>query len=292
MKHSTLFLCLIFLLSACCQSDKTVEKKIRFAFMTDVHLNLSNGADRWSGWAQALDSVKALDVDFIILGGDLIDVSSGQTNYIAHSTADSLFTALKQTLNNTKIAYYPTIGNHDRYFDAEQGYTGGDEVFSNVFGPSYHTFENNGVQFFILNSVQLSNGNDLCIGDKQMEWLKGELQKIPADRPIIVSTHVPVYSIYYPVVEGRYTFTDIITNYKELLKVFEGHNLQLVLQGHQHLYEEIYSQEVQYITGGAVCAGWWGGEFYGTEEGFLLVEIDNDNIFHWEYIDYGWTPKR
>lgn len=291
MKQTTMLFCLIFLLSACCQSEKTTEKKIRFAFMTDLHLNQSNGADRWSGWAQALDSVKALDVDFIILGGDLIDVSSGQTNYVAQSTADSMFTVLKQTLDETKIKYYPTIGNHDRYFDAEQGYVGVDEVFSKTFGKSYYTFETNGVQFFILNSVQLSNGNDLYINEKQMEWLKSELQNIPADKPIIVSTHVPVYSIYYPVVEGKYVPIDIITNYKELLKTFEGHNLQLVLQGHQHLYEEIFSQEVQYITGGAVCAGWWGGAFYGTEEGFLLVEVDKDNKISWDYIDFGWTPK-
>ncbi len=291
MKHTTLFFYLIFLLSACNQPEKNTEKKIRFAFMTDLHLNQSNSADRWSGWAQALDSVKALDVDFIILGGDLIDVSSGQTNYISNSTADSMFTVLKETLDGTGIMYYPTIGNHDRYFDAEQGYTGGDEVFNKTFRQSYYTFETNGIQFFILNSVQISNGSDLSIGEKQMEWLKKELQTIPADKPIIVSTHVPVYSIYYPVVEGRYASIDIITNYKELLKTFEGYNLQLVLQGHQHLYEEIFSQEVQYITGGAVSASWWGGAFHGTEEGFLLVEVDKYNTTSWEYIDFGWTPR-
>jgi predicted phosphodiesterase len=71
----------------------------------------------------------------------------------------------------------------------------------------------------------------------------------------------------------------VITNYKALLKVFEEHNLKLVLQGHQHLYEEIFSQDVQYITAGAVCAGWWSGAFHGTEEGFLVVEVDSNNKF-------------
>jgi hypothetical protein len=45
------------------------------------------------------------------------------------------------------------------------------------------------------------------------------------------------------------------------------------------------------ITAGAVCASWWNGAFHGTEEGFLLVHIDKNNQFKWEYIDMGWDAK-
>ena len=69
--------------------------------------------------------------------------------------------------------------------------------------------------------------------------------------------------------------------------MFKGKNLKLVLQGHQHLYEEIKTLGVQFVTAGAVSANWWGGNYHGTEEGYLLVKIDGDKFTH-EYVDYGW----
>lgn len=189
------------------------------------------------------------------------------------------------------LDYYPTLGNHDRYFDKENGFVEGDEIFKTYFKESYYTFEKKGVRFFVLNSVQVEGDKDLMVDQKQMEWLQHKLAKVDKSTPIVVSTHVPVYSIYYPVVENRYVFQDIITNYKEVLKAFEEHSLKLVLQGHQHLYEEIFSQNVQYITGGAVCANWWNGAFFGTKEGFLIVEADASNKFTWQYLDYGWMAK-
>lgn len=285
---------LIFLLSLCLAftlGAQQSKKNLRFAFMTDIHQNKNNDENSAEGLKQALSKVKGQGVDFIVLGGDLVDVS-GMSADMNKQVADSLHLAFKQTMEQSKLPYYPTLGNHDRYFDPAAGYTEGDELFKAYFKESYYTFEQKGVRFFILNSVQRKEGKEgYYVGDKQMEWLKSELANVSPTTPIVVSTHVPVYSIYYPVVENKYVFVDVIANYKELLGAFEGHSLKLVLQGHQHLYEEIFSQNVQYITGGSICAGWWSGAFHGTEEGFLVVDVDKDNRFTWQYVDYGWTPK-
>ena len=32
-------------------------------------------------------------------------------------------------------------------------------------------------------------------------------------------------------------------------------------------------------------------EYYGTDEGYLKVNIDGDD-FDWEYVDYGWEAKK
>lgn len=206
--------------------------------------------------------------------------------------ADSLYAVIKQAFDATGTPYYQTIGNHDRYWDEENGFVNGDELFNSYFKESYYTFELNGIRFFVINSVQNGGVTGLMVGEEQMAWIQDQLKNVSAETPIVVSTHVPFYSLYYPLVENRYVYVDVIANYKELLKTFENHNLQLVLQGHQHIHEEIKLQDVQFITGGAVSAGWWGGAFWGTEEGFLLVEIDENNHFSWEYIDYGWTAKK
>jgi 3',5'-cyclic AMP phosphodiesterase CpdA len=293
MNKKTHFICLFLLFSVffSCTQQKQERKKLRFVFATDIHLNKANSRDRLNGFIQALDSIKASKIDFVIFGGDLVDIS-GITNSLNRQQADSMYTVFKQTVDKTGLTCYPTIGNHDRYFDENEGYIEGDELFKAYFKESYYTFEKEGVRFFILNSVQYDEKRDgFLIGEKQMEWLRKELSAISSSVPIVVSTHVPVYSIYYPVVDGVYVFRDIIANYKELLKTFEEHNLKLVLQGHQHVYEEIFSQDVQYITAGAVCAKWWDGKFHGTKEGFQIVEVDENNNFSWKYAGFGWIPK-
>ncbi|MDR1960249.1 MAG: metallophosphoesterase [Planctomycetaceae bacterium] len=266
--------------------DKAPQKKLSFAFLTDVHLNKNNSNDRLNGFQQCLERVKKTDASFIVFGGDLVD-NSGMGKNNTREECENLFDLFKETVDAAGLKYYPAIGNHDRFFDKESGYVAGDELFKVYFKDSYYTFERQGVHFFVLNSV-FSN---YAIPKEELDWLKAELEKVPLDAPIVVVTHVPVYSIYYPVTAGKYTSADIIVNNKELLAAFKKHNLKLVLQGHMHLYEEIFSQKVQYITGGAVCANWWNGSFHGTEEGFLFIEVDSENHFTWRYVDYGWQPK-
>jgi DNA repair exonuclease SbcCD nuclease subunit len=285
------FLLLIFAVLSFSAFAQQKQEKVRFIFGTDVHLNIRNNNDRLNGFKQALNKMKESKADFVIFGGDLVDVS-GMSNNVSKHQVDSMYNAFKQTVDNTKMRYYTTIGNHDRYYNKDNGYIEGDEMFKQYFKESYYTFEEKGVRFFVLNSVQNIEGKGgFYVNEKQLEWLKKELSNISASTPIVVSTHVPVYSIYYPVVEEKYVFTDVIMNYKELLKTFEKHNLKLVLQGHQHLYEEIFSQNVRYITAGAVSAAWWEGPFHGTEPGFLIVEADNSGDFTWEYVDFEWIAK-
>ena len=300
------FMCFLFLESCTRETDA----KLRFAFMTDIHLNYNNEGDCFSGLRKALDTVQKYNIDFIMLGGDCVDVDGLGGNF---DRADSMYAALKNMLDKHPAKIYPAIGNHDRFFDTARGYKEGDELFKKFFQESYYTFEQKGVRFFVLNSVQIEDESAYAgeqqmewlqnsspqrfevpyyVGKQQMEWLQNNLKNISAETPIVVITHVPVYSIYYPVVEGKYVFVDIIANYQQLLKAFDNHNLKLVLQGHQHLYEEIYSRGVQYITGGAVSAGWWYGAFWETEEGFLIVDVDRNNNFTWNYVDYGWTATR
>ncbi|MCD8044570.1 MAG: metallophosphoesterase [Tannerellaceae bacterium] len=290
MKAKITFSLFILFLSAVCIQAQQSSVKLRFAFLTDIHLNQSNSNDRYNGLLSALDKMKEMNVDFFLTGGDMVDVS-GMNKIFPEEVTDSMYTVIKTTFDQTGIPYYPTIGNHDRHFNKEKGFTGGDEFFKKYFGDSYYTFEQKGIRFFILNSVQTGTESGYYIGLEQMAWLKKELSEVPASTPIICTTHVPVYSLYYPVVEGRYEFVDVISNYRELLNAFDGKNIKLFLQGHQHLHEEMLLQGVHYVTGGAVCGNWWNGPFHGTQEGFLLLEIDENNNITWQYIEYGWQAR-
>ena len=79
----------------------------------------------------------------------------------------------------------------------------------------------------------------------------------------------------------------VVVNSKEVLDLFKGYNLKLVLQGHLHTVEDIYIDGIHFITAGAVSARWWTGPNMGFEEGFMLINVKGED-FDWKYVDYGW----
>lgn len=281
MKQFSSFFLLILL-----AADTYAQEKFSFAFLTDLHMNKRPEARAFEGLKMAINHVESAGVDFVITGGDNVDVDGMKPEM--RTNAVQLYQEYKDIIGQSSLEnWYLTIGNHDRYWgDGEKGGVYGEALFRSFFGDTYYTFDHKGWRFIVLNSAEIFDGN-YCISDAQYQWLENVLDNTSARQPIIVSVHVPFLSLYYPVLEGRYTATDTFVNQKQVFDRFAGHNLKLVLQGHQHLYEEINVKGVQFITAGAVSAKWWSGAFHGTEEGYLKININGDQ-FDWEYIDYGW----
>lgn len=261
------------------------QERFSFAFLTDIHMNANPETRSLAGFKQAVKQAETKGVDFIVTGGDNVDVDGMKGD--RREAAVALYRDYKEVADQSQLPFYYTIGNHDRFWgDGKSSGSDGERLFESFFGKTYYSFEHKGWLFIVLNSTQVCDGQ-YCVDSVQQQWLADLLANTPSNQPIVVSAHVPFLSLYYPVLEGRYTAADTFVNQKQLFDLFGNHNLKLVLQGHQHLYEEIKVKDVQFITAGAVSAGWWGGAFHGTEEGFLLVHADGDD-FTWEYVDYGW----
>jgi len=265
--------------------------------MTDIHLQPEKNAVE--GFKLAIDSVNKLKPDFVITGGDLI-MDALEANY---GRADSLYQLYMKTIKNVEVPVYNTLGNHEVFawykgsgadtLHPEKGKT----MFQNRLGKTYYSFDHKGWHFLILDSVEEAEDDEGYVGgisQDQLEWIKEDLSKIQKDVPICVSVHIPVLTImtqiYYggtnkPIGKGL-----AITNFKDLLELFDEHNLKLVLQGHTHILEDIYIDGIHYLTSGAVSGRWWTGDLEGCEEGFLLLKVKGDE-FDWEYVDYGWTVE-
>ncbi len=268
-----------------CAGKQNKKDVFSVAFLTDIHLNKGdNGC--FDGFLKALETARQKDADFFLTGGDNVDIDVLKDD---SATAHELYQRFLNIKNESPVPIYPTIGNHDRYSGAySDDPMRGSALFESYFEHSYYTFAHKGWQFIVVNTVQVVDGK-YAIAPQQYEWLKGELKKIGTTAPIVLVGHVPVLSVYTPAISEKYGF-DSFSNFREILNLFTDYNLKLVLQGHQHLYEEIYTRGVQYITGGAVSASWWGGPYYGTQEGFLFLTFYEDD-FDWEYVDYGWEVK-
>lgn len=261
-----------------------------FAFMTDVHMNTRDMEVSSKGLRRALEHAKSEGVDLVIFGGDLVDIDRLQPEDSLQ--ADRLFMAFKSIVEEAGIKAYFTIGNHDRYYTFNnQPDAPGFNLFQKHLGETYYSFDHKGIHFVVLNSVQVNDSTKkYMIGPEQLEWLETDLAKLPDQTPLVVSTHVPFQSLYYPAMEGVVKDVDMVSNFKEVWDILLNHDLKVILQGHQHLHEELLVNKTNFVTGGAICAAWWQGPLLDTEEGYLLITVDDNNNFSWKYMDYGWDP--
>jgi 3',5'-cyclic AMP phosphodiesterase CpdA len=202
-----------------------------------------------------------------------------------------------------KADLYPVMGNHDLVAaiptDGTPAADNPRAVYLDRMGlqRTYYSFAAAGYHFIILDSIQVT-GDDYryhgIVGRQQLAWLKQDLATVPNGRPIIVATHIPLLTSFFNASKGA-TYAArpnrVIVNNREVLEIFEGHNLVLVLQGHLHVNEMIKWQNTTFITGGAVCGKWWRGAWYGTEEGFYDITVTGNRV-KGTYIDYGWQAKR
>ena len=172
----------------------------------------------------------------------------------------------------------------------------GEKMFEKRLGHSYYSFEHKGWKFMIINSIEdTKNGNYAGqVDTAQISWIKSELKKADHTTPIVLSTHIPFITASTQKYDGSTLPNDsslVVFNSKEVISLFTGYNLKLVLQGHLHTVEDIYIDGIHFITGGAVSGGWWRGPNRGFEEGFMYITFRNDD-FRWRYVDYGWNVKK
>jgi len=291
---------LVLLLTGCTgtRDQKTEEESdgFTFAFLTDIHLKPEMGAPE--AFQMAIDTVNALNPDFVLTGGDLVD----DALYASHERADSLYQLYISMEKGFQMPVYNAMGNHEHY-----GYNSnppadpsdpdyGNGMFERLIGKRYYSFDHKGWHFMVLEGTQKGDGtwgNYLgMIDEPQMEWIRDELSQLDPATPIVLITHIPLVSIM-PQIQNGPLYADnqsaLIINQREVLAPFRNMNLKLVLQGHLHALEEMnLLNRVRFITGGAVCGSWWRTpDDAPFQEGFLLLKVSGDELT-WKYIDYGW----
>ena len=292
---------LIALLMSCkkesVQSEnKNADSSFTFVYLTDIHLYPDKGAPE--AFQQVIDTVNKMDPDFVMTGGDLIMDALGQR----YENADSLYRLYNTYASQFKMPVYNTIGNHEVFglyeasgVDTTHNFYN-EKLYEARIGKKYYAFDHKGWRFMVLDAIGQTPGRKYIgyIDSMQVDWIKQELQQLNKSTPIALSVHIPFLTVLTELQEGALVPNGkgiIINNAKEVLELFQDHNLKLVLQGHLHYLEDIYVNGIHFITAGAVSGSWWNGPRMGVEEGFLKVEVQGED-FDWEYIDYGWDAMQ
>ncbi len=270
---------------------------LRFVFFTDIHARTE--------WDTPLAMEKAARVindvkpDLTVVGGDLI---TDGFEYSAETVAPrwDAYMAMHQMIESD---IYPVMGNHDLVAAMPVDGTPPAEdpraIYRAKMGleRTYYSFNAAGYRFIVLDSTYVT-GDDLkyngFIWPEQMEWIREDLSRAEKDTPIVLLSHIPLLTIFYGATEGMdqpAPRNRVLVNNRQVLSLFRHHHLLLVLQGHLHALEMIEWRNTTFINGGAICAKWWRGPWFGTEEGFCVITLNGDRI-DWEYVDYGWEARR
>jgi hypothetical protein len=229
---------------------------VRFAVIGDM----GNGSRRQTETARRMwTEHERFPYEFVITVGDNMYGGQDPEDY------ERKFVVPYKPIIDAKIPFYAALGNHDKPEQVKY------ELF-NMNGQRYYTYTKGRVQFFALDSVELTPA--------QLVWLEGELQKSTALWKV-AHFHHPIYS------SGLRHGPTLVMR-AALEPLFSTYGVQAVFTGHEHFYERLYPRYgiQQFICGsggqlrkggirkGSVetAAG------YDQDNAFMLVAIEGDTM--------------
>lgn len=177
---------------------------------------------------KALDAAgEKFNYDFIVNCGDVTDSGS---NIKQWSYAQNMLSSI---LGNTSTVI--AAGNHESSHGALASYYN----FGNLGNGSsqdtetgvYYSFNYGKTHFIVLNT---NDYNKNGLGNKQLRWLKADLEEANSNSNIsniVVAMHKGLYSVGSHVEDS-----EVLAMKKQLTQVFAENGVDLVLQGHDHVY--------------------------------------------------------
>ena len=268
------------------------QDRIRFAYLTDIHVKPDPIAE--AGMANAFHHAQSLKpkVDFIINGGDSIMDALEADKQKTQIQWDLFHSILKK---ENSLPVYHCIGNHDIWGwfikndrpETDKFY-GKQWVQETLQMPQrFYSFTKGKWHFIILDSTQLNpaGGYIAYLDAEQLAWFQQELEQTPGDKFICIVSHIPVLSICAGLFFDK-TETNgdlkiqrnlMHTDFLSLKKVFLKYpNIKVCLSGHIHLQDELDYLGIKYYCNGAVCGNWWKGAFQEFAPAYAVIELYDD----------------
>lgn len=224
---------------------------------------------------QALDI--AGETDFVLHTGDLIETAEVEDEWL------DIFSQSEESWLKQPLVVAP--GNHDEY-----SLNGGDvleEKFNehinapvtndHISGGSYYSFGYNGVHFVVANTNDNKESEDnpegKALGEEQLAWIEEDIKKARENgaKWVILTYHKPLYSKSYHSLQDE----DVQKVREEFMKMIDDLDVDLVLQGHDHVVSRTKSLN-----------------FVPTEESFSNAVIDQAEVVVQDNnVEYYKNPK-
>jgi 3',5'-cyclic AMP phosphodiesterase CpdA len=168
---------------------KTRVASFSFVQVSDSHIgfNKEPNPDARATFREAVAKIKALPEKpaFILHTGDVSQLSKAQE-----------FDDADQILKEAGLPVFHVPGEHDM-LDEGQGRAFLDRYGQGTLGDGWRSFDMGGVHFVgLVNVKELQAGGMGHLGAAQLAWLKQDLAGVSASTPLVVYTHIPLWTIY------------------------------------------------------------------------------------------------
>jgi hypothetical protein len=160
-----------------------------FVQVSDSHIGFKKdpNPDSRATFREAIARIRALPQPpaFILHTGDVSQLSR-----------DDEFDDADQILKETGLPVFYTPGEHDMLDDG-QGAAFLARYGQGAQGDGWRSFDHGGVHFVGLITVKdLKAGGMGHLGADQLAWLQNDLAPLSASTPVVVYTHIPMWTIY------------------------------------------------------------------------------------------------
>lgn len=199
-----------------------------------------------------------------------------------------------EAVSRIGIPFYGVIGNHDINFDSPDDFHAG-ETYIRHFGPCTYAFNVGKVHFIGMDNIIYEGGSPEEHGnyrtgfrESDMEWLRNNLEHVPADYTVVLATHAPIWT------PGRDGGGRIAEGSELLFDALKERQRVLAVNGHTHYTTNRFLgpedgwegdgdfHQMNIVT---VSGGWWGGpedlvgipmtpQRDGTPHGYVLVDFE------------------
>lgn len=170
--------------SAAATPARRVEDDFFFLQLSDTHWGFQGPPNPQADVTleRAVATINASEAlpDFVVFTGDLTHITDDAG---LRSDRMKRFREIVSGLRVKDLRFLP--GEHDASLDRG-------EAFREHFGDPTYAFDHKGVHFVALDNVSLPGG---ALGDPQLAWLEADLARLPADAPVVVLAHRPLFPL-------------------------------------------------------------------------------------------------
>ena len=222
------------------------------------------------------DPQSATEEQILFMQDDVLSGLAGSPYAFALALGDevsdnlNLFDRYIGTMGKLGIPVYNVPGNHDTNRDFSEN-RHSLETFKSKFGPSWYSFDRAKAHFVILYDIdwyrETTGGKTKLLyrgkfGDKQLAWLKNDLQYVPQDKLVVLCMHIALYTIISK------ADSDNVVDRGRLFDLLKDREHVLILTGHNHTSEHYFLGEdmgwkgknpLHQVICPAMCGSWWGG---------------------------------
>ena len=160
----------------------------RFVQISDTHLGFNKEAnpDTSGTTRSAIDLVNgvAAETALVVHTGD-----------VTHLSKPAEFDSAAEMFKGLKVTDFHLIpGEHDVLDEKQTAFF---DRYGRGAGKGWYSFDHAGVHFVaLINVMEFKPGGSGRLGPEQLEWLERDLKGRPASQPLVILSHIPLWTAY------------------------------------------------------------------------------------------------